>query len=181
MGYRHYFVTAPKVEIDELRLKSMEDFRNEFEKVKKEYYDFDDYLDNRLSPFFSEAEEVIELGKLHRLKNGQDIENRLLAKSKKIEFKDEQIEHRLTDENCLAICNIKTLEEYIHCLSDLWLDYLENDLKNEVYLRIYNYKIRRDLKIFVEDTFMTRAQEVKDIIKYNVIDFKNNYLMLIAW
>ena len=183
MGYRHSFVLTRKEKVEELRNKTMEDFKKEFYSQNK-FDNFDEYLKKRLSPLQFGEESIIEMGELCWCKT-INIEKRLLEKSSKIKFTDEDVEHYLTDENCLAICSKEALEEYIKICRELMLDYYEKMLtwskeKVEKQFRneIYKYKFCPQA---LDDEYSSAAIKLKTMLDYNVIDFDKYDLLLIAW
>jgi len=185
MGYRHYFVITKKDKIDELRKKTMNDFKKEWKllKDKNEYSDFDDYLYEKLSPLRHGDSCIHELGKLGYSKI--DVEERLLEKSKKVDFVDIEIEHTCTDENCLVLCSKETIKEYIKVCYELTTMYYEDllkrseaEIKKKIETEIWKLKNCSGL---IGDEYSSVAVEMQTILDNNVINFDKYYLLLIAY
>jgi len=185
MGYRHYFVITKKDKIDELRKKTMKDFKKEWIllKDKSRYSDIADYIYERLRPLTNGDSCIHEMGKLGYCKI--DVENRLLAKSKKVDFVDSEIEHICTDENCLVICSKETIEEYIKVCNELMIIYYEDllnkpeaDIKMSIKTEIWKLKNCSGL---LGNEYSSVAVEMQTILDNNIIDFDKYYLLMIAY
>ena len=183
MGYRHSFMLTRKEKVEELRNKTMEDFKKEFHN-QNEFDDFDEYLIEKLSPLKYGEECIAELGKLYWCEI-TNVEERLLEKSSKIKFADKEVEHYLTDENCLAICSKETLEEYIKICRELMLDYYEKmstwskeKVEEQFRLERHKYKLCPEM---IDYEYSSVAIKLKTILDYNVIDFDKYELLLVAW
>lgn len=196
MGYRHYFVLVEKSELEKLRKLSMDDLKNEFDKLSKEvgklFLDFEDYFWSRFSPLFGDDKIIHELGKLYFC----DTEERLLKFTKPINFENKEVEKRLTQDHRLVLGTKETLMEYGKICFEKVIAYKETQLNQFDDLQ---EPIKRDLNMDIIDLreaiknfecisyfdaswdYKTAGIKMSTLVHYNLIDFEKYELLLVAW
>ena len=194
MGYRHYFYSIPKAEIEEIKkCKSNDDF---CEFCIAHNYEVDDFGDNdKFVPVYELGKEIYNFGKY------VDWAFELQEKNESI-FGDAELK-RQYDDYSPVICTqedfLFVIDEYkkkiinyykgllqedkSHRLTNeqRWKGHLENQLLE--WENAFGFSaVNTDLsKSFITDSWLYEYSIFELVRQYKTFDFENNALVLIGW